>query len=87
MLKIYLSSILIWMIILYCTCAIFEKPIKEKGWINAENKSKDNGLKILFILSAVPIVRLFVFVMLFVMSTYTKEQFDEWCEKVKNKDE
>lgn len=87
MLKIYLSSILIWMIIIYCACFIFEKQVRENGWLTTENKSKDGGLKTLFVLSAIPVVRLFVFIIILVMTTYTKEQFDEWYKKVKNKDE
>lgn len=87
MLKVYFSSVLIWMIIICCTISIFKNAIVEKGWVDPNKKSSENGWKCLFVLSAIPIIRFFVFISIIVMSTYTKEQFDEWCEKVKNKDE
>ena len=87
MLKIYLSSIVIWMIILYCEVSIFKNAIVEKGWVNPNKKPSENGWKSLFVLSAIPVIRFFIFILIIVMSTYTRKQFEEWSEKVKNKDE
>ena len=87
MLKIYFSSILIWMIIIYCTTSIFKNAIVKNGWVDPNKKSAENGWKCLFILSAIPIIRFLIFVLIIMMSAYTKKQFEEWSEKVKNKDE
>lgn len=85
MLRIYLTSVLIYMIIIYCTCAIFEGGIKAKGWIS-EQKSKGKW-STLFMLSAVPILRFFVVILIFYMSTHTKEEFDKWYKEVQENKE
>ena len=85
MLKVYLTSVIIYMIIIYCMCAIFMDSIKSKGWISEIKKGSKLG--VLFTLSAVPILRFFVVVLIFYMATHTKEQFDEWYKEVQEKKE
>lgn len=85
MLKIYLTSVIIYMIIIYCTCSIFADGIRAKGWIS-EQKSKSK-LGALFTLSAVPILRFFVVVLILYMATHTKEQFNKWYKEVQEKKE
>lgn len=75
------------MIIIYATSSIFADKIKENGWINSNNNSGKSKLGTLFILSAVPILRVFVFIVFFIMTIYTKEQFDEFTKKETDKDE
>jgi hypothetical protein len=86
MLKIYLSSVIIWMVVIYCMTSISKESIVKNGWINTENKQKRNWFAQLFILSAVPIFRLFIVIAILCMAICTKEQFEQW-KKEQNKDE
>ena len=86
MLKIYLSSVIIWMVVIYCMTSISKESIVKNGWINTENKQKRNWFVQLFILSAVPIFRLFIVIAILYMAICTKEQFEQW-KKEQNKDE
>lgn len=83
MLKIYISSVVIWMVIIYCAIKIFGSKIKENGWLGENNTNIVKRITSLFILSAIPILRLLVFAVLIYMSTYTKEQY----EKLNNKED
>lgn len=86
MLKIYLSSVIIWMIVIYCITSISKESIVKNGWMNTENKQKRNWFVQLFILSAVPIFRLFIVIAILCMAICTKEQCDQW-KKEQKKDE
>lgn len=87
MLKLYLISVVIWMIIIGCTTSLFKEGIKkklEKFELNKSKKSLFSGLKALFILAAVPIVRLIIAIMLIYIATCKQEDFDELMKKVDN---
>lgn len=75
MLKIYLASIVIWMIINYSMVTLFGPRIKANGWVD-ERGTVIGKWKALFVGSAIPLVRLLVFSCFILMSIYTKEQFD-----------
>jgi hypothetical protein len=79
MLKIYLSSVIAWMIIIYCVSAILESKLRDNGWIGIDKiqKTKMSKLKSLFILSAVPILRLLVVGGVVCMATITKEEYEK----------
>ena len=77
MLQFYLITVIIWMIIIYAMTAIFESSIKEKGWLKDKPNKKRGWLSRLFLLSAVPVMRLFVCICIFVMALYTPEQIEE----------
>lgn len=79
MLKIYLTSVIIYMIIIYCTCQIFKDAIRSKGWIN--EKRNGSKLGILFTLSAVPVLRFFIILLVIYMSTHTKEEYEKWYKE------
>lgn len=83
MLKFYLTTVVIWMIIIYATVKILGPGIKEKGWIKSDTSTKRGRFSTLFTLAAVPFIRLLVWILLFVMCTYTHEQFEEWKNKQK----
>ncbi len=85
MLKFYLTTVVIWVIIINAMVQIFKEGIKEKGWIKEDKSTKKGRFSILFTLAAVPIVRLFVCVIIVFMSSHTPEQLQEMREK--NKDE
>lgn len=84
MISTYLSSVIIYMIIIDCACCIFGNSAKKNGWESTE-KSNENKWDVLFILSAVPIVRIAVVVIIFYMATHTKEEFDKWYAEIKDK--
>lgn len=79
---VYLTSVIIYMIIIYSMTFIFGDTMKAKGWAASE-KPNANKLVILFCLSAVPILRIFVLVSILYMATHTKEEFDKWQEEAK----
>lgn len=77
MLEMYLSSVIIWMIIIFCICCIFAHKINENGWLDNANKKHPNRLFALFIVSAVPILRLFIAGAIIYMTTVTKKEFND----------
>ena len=77
MLKAYLISVVIWMIIIYAMAAIFETAIKEKGWTKEKKDKKRGLLSSLFLMAAVPVLRLFICICILVMATYTPGQIEE----------
>ena len=83
MIQVYLSSVAVWMIIIYCLCWLFKNAIKNNGWISQKSDtSKTNKLVVLFVLSAVPIIRFIVCVTIVFMSMYTKEDFEKFKAEV-----
>jgi hypothetical protein len=88
MLKIYLTSIVIWMIINFCTIQIFQFKIKDNGWLELETTNQTTSpFMYLFTMSAVPLIRVLVLVVIIYMSIYTKEQFEEYKIKHEKDDE
>lgn len=85
MLKIYLTSVIIYMIIIYCETKIFKNNIIKNGWAT-EGKKSGSALGTLFCFSAVPLLRLLFVVVLCVMFTYPKEKVDAWIEKNKKEE-
>lgn len=84
MLKFYLTTVVIWMIIIYCTAAIFQNGIAKKFKTNEEKKaSLFKKLKGLFILAAIPIVRLLIVIVLIYIATCKQEDFDKLMEAAK----
>ena len=80
MLKFYLTTVVIWMIIIDSIILLTKDMIVKNGWLDGA-QSKKNRIKSftgLFCLSAVPIFRFFVAIMLVVMSAKTKEEIDIW---------
>lgn len=86
MLKIYFSSVIIWMIINYSAAKIFKTKIRENGWLENKKPLKMNWLVALFVMSAIPVFRLLIPVCCFIMGSTTKEEFEKWCEDIKNDD-
>lgn len=78
MLKIYISSVIIWMIVIYSFVTIAQEQIRKNGWLNENRKSDRNWLITLFCTSAIPIIRALIFIAICVMACMTEEQFEEW---------
>lgn len=85
MLKIYLSSIVIWMIIIYCAVKICGPKIAENGWLESSKHTMGKWTA-LFVLSAIPLLRLIVLSVLFYMAIYTKEQYEKTQKEFKDDD-
>ena len=85
MLKFYLATVIIWMIVIYCVVAIFQNGITKKLGTNKEEKaSLFKKLKFLFILAAVPIVRLCMVIVIIYIATCKQEDFDELMKRTNN---
>lgn len=85
MLEIYLTSVIIWMIIIGCTVSIFKDAIKKK--IKTDETKKSNlfkKLRGLFVLAAVPIVRLMVIIVIVYIATCKQEDYDKLMKKDDN---
>lgn len=84
MLTFYLSTVVIWMIIIESIVFIYKKQIKKNGWIT--KKKKGNFIKeicTLFAIAAVPILRVVFAIIVIMMGNMTKEKFNEWAEASK----
>lgn len=82
MLETYIASVILWFVVLKVTAVLFNELIVENGWIDVNNvagttKRKRKSLLVSFI----PIVRLFVFAMMLVMSVVTKAEYEEFKNK------
>lgn len=85
MFKFYLTTVVIWMIIIYCTAAIFENAINKKlATLPTYKENKKSSLfkkiRALFILAAVPIIRLIIVIVLIYIATCKQEDFDKLME-------
>ena len=86
MLKFYLTTVIIYMIIISCTTTMFKDAIKKKtGKEDGKKANIFKRLSSLFVLAAVPIFRLFVVIGLIYIGTCKQEDFDELIKKANNK--
>lgn len=76
MIKLYLISIIIWLIMIVGTIYLFEDKIRENGWTNVQ-KSNKNPWVVLILASAIPLIRVVCFISTIMMVGMTKEKFDE----------
>lgn len=74
----YLTSIVIWFIILHCTCAIFKENIINNHWLEGV---KSRGLGYTIAVCAIPVFRALVCAVLFVMAAVDKYEFEEKLKK------
>lgn len=86
MLKFYLTTVVIWMIIIRCTILMFKDGIKKKIGVDETKKaSLFKRLSTLFIFAAVPFLRLIIEIMIIYMANCTQEDYDELVNKANNK--
>ena len=81
MLQFYLTTVVIWMIIIYATIQVLGPTMKEKGWVKDNTSTKRSGFSTLLTVAAVPILRLLIWIFLFIASMYTREQIEEWGKR------
>ena len=90
MLKFYLSSVLIWSIILICEMLIFKNAIYRNGWLdNLKSKEPSVARFIATIISylacaAIPVFRFFMAIFIFVLAAVSQERLNEMVEEIKN---
>ena len=89
MLDFYLSSVIVWFIILFSEAAVFNNRLHKNGWLDVQ-KEHHNIIRILFgyvMVAAIPIFRLLMAIMIFVMAAVSKERFDGLVEELEIKDD
>lgn len=89
MLRFYLSTVVIWMIILGCAIYACRNKIKEKAVAFGYDDKKSGffeNLRALFAMSAIPVFRVIVLFGIFYMSGCTQEEFNELMNKSKKDD-
>lgn len=84
MLKFYLTSVIVYMIMIFAAAYIGQYKIKANGWLD-DAKKQGSPWVYLFCISAVPIFRLLIVIVIFMMMSITKEDFDKYVDEVKNK--
>lgn len=66
MLKVYIVSVVIWMIVIFCTGKMLAPYVLKNGWGNAETKwKKRKPFTFTFLLAAVPIFRALIWAIFF----------------------
>ena len=84
MIKFYCQTVLVWMMVLYCLCCVFENAIKKNGYAdNTEKHSNIEKFTELLKVSAIPLVRLFFAFTIFLMVAYPKDVLLEKLEELK----
>lgn len=84
MLKVYLVSVLIFMIINLSIAIVFRDAYIKNGWIVEPHNSWCKRIYNAFLLSAVPILRVFITVLLICMACMKKEDLEKIVEEHKN---
>lgn len=84
MLKFYIGTVLVWMIIIWCLIKISKPKIIENGWLNNVKKLDMTPFAALFCMAAIPIFRLLVTAVILYMACVSKETHDN---NMKNNDE
>lgn len=93
MFEIYLSTIFLWMIIIFCAVNEFYYPIIRNGWMDNEDytprpctmRNIITALIVLLLISAIPVIRAVIVTGFYIMSKYTEKQIDEWIEQFDKK--
>ena len=79
MLKIYLSSVIVFMIIINCTFLFFKDEILKKlklAKVNTKPSNLFESISCLFVMSAIPIIRLIITIFFIHIGTCSQENFD-----------
>lgn len=87
MLTFYLSTVVIWMIIIFCAIYICKDKIREKAIaIGIEGKKSGflSTLGFLFVLAAIPVFRLIILIAIIYMAGCSQEDFEELMSKSKS---
>ena len=81
MLQAYLASVLIFMIINLSVVSIFRDSYIKNGWVVGPRNKWYKRIYTAFLISAIPILRVFITVMLVFMACVKKEDLDKIMEE------
>lgn len=87
MLKIYLSSVVIWFIILFCELLLFKDFIYKNGWADINSDRKHNLFRLIIgwlMCAAVPVIRFVMAIIIFIMAGISKERANQIIEEAKD---
>lgn len=74
MLKFYLTTVIIWYIIIFASIKITKEPIYKNGWTELDrNKKFFKGVFGCLLISTVPIIRLLVVIGLYILAFNKRE--------------
>lgn len=76
MIEIYLLSIVIWAIIIFCVTKALAFKIAKNGWLDGAQRNS-GGWITMFIVAAIPIFRILVASTIVYMSVYTRQQYED----------
>ena len=85
MLKFYLTTVIVCMILLYCEVKVFKNDVIKNGW-GSDGKKNMSVFSALFCYSAIPLFRFIIAVAIFVMAIYPKEKVMTWIEEIKKEE-
>ena len=77
----YLSTVIIWAVIIYCSCELFKLKLLNNGWTDPPNEYDINPWLALFIIAAIPGIRAYFFLCTLFMAIFTQEQIDQYRKK------
>lgn len=86
MLGFYLSNVVIWMIIIYSAVFLCKDKIREKmaaSGVKSEKSGFFGTLVLLFVLAAIPVIRLIILISIIYMAVCSQEEFEELMNKNK----
>ena len=87
MLTFYLSTVVIWMIIIFCAIYICKDKIREKAiamGIEGKKSGFFSTIGFLFVLAAIPVFRLIILIAIIYMAGCSQEDFEELMSKSKS---
>lgn len=90
MLTFYLSTVVVWMIIIFCAIFMFKDKLIEKSIaMGMKIESKKSGFFSsfgwLFVLAAIPVFRLIILIAVIYMAGCSQEEFEELMSNAKSK--
>ena len=83
LLKLHIAISILCLLTFYGFKTILKEVLEQHGYLKGEKKNKKAGPWVFFI----PILNVTLVLILFVMLTMTKEDFDKWIEDHKKKKE
>ena len=73
MLKIYLSSVVVWYCILVASATVCGKRARQNGWLSGDKSAATNGVAIVVTTACLPVLRAVIVATLFYMAVVKKE--------------
>lgn len=78
MFEMYLSSVIVYTIVLGAMMCLFTDSIRDNHWLDGVKQVNGNRFIGTVIIAAIPLIRLGVAVMMVYMAMRTKEDYERW---------